>query len=413
MTSASKISLAECQTRARPVTLWPAADGGAWIEACQAPARLKPGGRAGHLRPTTRDHYAERYARFLGFLRRRGLLQLEGAPAANVTPDKVGAYLADLKDHVASTTMHNSIATLRLVAQIIAPGSDFRWLSEIEKELALVKRPRSKFDRFVLAEVLIRAGLTLMHEAELSQTMTDLGRACQFRNGLMIAMLGFCPIRRKNFSALEIGRSFVKIRDNWWIVLSASDTKEKRADERRVHEVLAPFIDRYLSHYRPVLARSDNKVSALWLSANDGTPITANHVTDLINAATLSTVGVRGESTLVSYRGGLYRRHLWRRKPPSWQRPPAPYRLQPDQRALQSSEQFERGRKFPADCPAVREGTPRRSHALRVSMSTGACFIVERAGPGVARGCRGRRTQDALSFRVAASLPIEIGDRQG
>src|SRR5262245_48406470 len=52
------------------------------------------------------------------------------------------------------------------------------------------------------------------------------------------------------------------------------------------------FIDRYLSHYRPVLARSDNKVSALWLSANDGTPITANHVTDLINAATLSTVGV-------------------------------------------------------------------------------------------------------------------------
>jgi hypothetical protein len=32
--------------------------------------------------------------------------------------------------------MHNSIATLRLVAQIIAPGSDFRWLSEIEKELA-------------------------------------------------------------------------------------------------------------------------------------------------------------------------------------------------------------------------------------------------------------------------------------
>ena len=68
-----------------------------------------------------------------------------------MTTDKVGAYLADLKDHVASTTMHNSIATLRLVAQIIAPGSDFRWLSEIEKELALVKRPRSKFDRFVLA----------------------------------------------------------------------------------------------------------------------------------------------------------------------------------------------------------------------------------------------------------------------
>jgi len=291
MTGANKISLAECRTRTLPVALWLAADGGAWIEACQAPARLKPGGRAGHLRPTTRDHYAERYACFLGFLRRRGLLQSEGAPAANVTPDKVDAYLADLKDRVASTTMHDSIATLRLVAQIIAPGRDFRWLSEIEKELALMKRPRSKSDRVVLAEVLIQAGLTLMHEAELSQTMPDLGRACQFRNGLMIALLVFCPIRRKNFSALEIGRSFVKIRGEWWMVLSASETKEKRADERRVHELLAPFTDRYLSHYRPLLAQSDN-VSALWLSAKDGTPITANYVTDLINAATLSTVGV-------------------------------------------------------------------------------------------------------------------------
>ena len=254
--------------------------------------------------------------------------------------------------------MHNSIATLRLVAQIIAPGGDFRWLSEIEKDLALVKRPRSKFDRVVLAEVLIGAGLTLMHEAELSQTMTDLGRACQFRNGLMIALLGFCPIRRKNFSALEIGRSFVKIRDKWWIVLSASDTKEKRADERRVDEVLAPFIDRYLSHYRPVLARSDNKVSALWLSANDGTPITANHVTDLINAGHAFDGRSSGESTLVPYRGGLYRRHLWRRKPPSWQRPPAPYRLQPDQRTLQSSEQFDRGGKFSARLSGSTRGNP-------------------------------------------------------
>src|SRR5262249_17613665 len=241
MIEADKVLFAERKTRSLRLELWPAADRSVWIAACQAPARLKRGSRAGHLRPATRDHYAERYACFLGFLRRRGLLQSEGAPASNVTPDKVDAYLADLKDRVASTTMHDSIATLRLVAQIIAPGGNFRWLSEIEKELALVKRPRSKSDRVVLAEVLVRAGLTLMHEAELSQTMTDLGRACQFRNGLMIALLGFCPIRRKNFCALEIGRSFAKIRDKWWIVLSASDTKEKRADERRVHEMLAPF----------------------------------------------------------------------------------------------------------------------------------------------------------------------------
>ncbi len=153
-------------------------------------------------------------------------------------------------------------------------------------------RPRSKFDRLVLTEVLVEAGLTLIHEAEHSQSMTKLARACQVRNGLMVATLGVCPIRRKNFAALELARTFVKIRGKWWIVLAASETKEKRADERPVDELLTPVIDRYLGQHRPVLARSDNPPSALWLSANDGAPITDKQVAKVIRMTTLSTVGV-------------------------------------------------------------------------------------------------------------------------
>jgi hypothetical protein len=44
----------------------------------------------------------------------------------------------------------------------------------------------------------------------------------------MIALLGFCPIRRKNFSALEIGRSFVKIRGEWWIAVGVGGEGEAR-----------------------------------------------------------------------------------------------------------------------------------------------------------------------------------------
>ena len=83
-----------------------------------------------------------------------------------MTPEKVDAYLAELKDRVASTTIHGSICRLRRTAQYIAPGRDFTWLSEIGKDLALVMRPRSKFDRLVLTEVLVEAGLTLIQEAE-------------------------------------------------------------------------------------------------------------------------------------------------------------------------------------------------------------------------------------------------------
>jgi len=37
----------------------------------------------------------------------------------------------------------------------------------------------------------------------------------------------------------------VKIRGQWWIVLSATETKEKRADERPINELLTSIIDRY------------------------------------------------------------------------------------------------------------------------------------------------------------------------
>jgi site-specific recombinase XerD len=122
--------------------------------------------------------------------------------------------------------------------------------------------------------------------------MTKLRRAFQVSNGFMVALLGFCPIRPKNFAALEIGRSFVKIREKWWIVLSASETKEKRADERPVNELLTPVIDGYLSQHRPVLARSENASAALWLSANNGAPITQKEVACVIRRPTLAKVGV-------------------------------------------------------------------------------------------------------------------------
>jgi hypothetical protein len=103
----------------------------------------------------------------------------------------------------------------------------------------------------------------------------------------MVAVLGFHPIRRKNFAALEIGRSFVEIKGRWWIVLSAAETKEKRADERRVNKLLIPFIDRYIHQYRPVLMRRDSPPSALWLSSRNGARITDKYVARVIGMTTL------------------------------------------------------------------------------------------------------------------------------
>ncbi len=276
-----------------PFELWPDADRNAWNVACQPAARLKRGGSAGHLRPDSREVHERHYGDFLGFLDRRGALRRDAPAAANVTPENVDAYLAEVRARLSSTTVHVAICCLRRIARYMVPELDLDWLNEIAKDLALVAHPRSKPDRLVLPERLIEAGLTLIAEAENSRTMTKLAQATQVRNGLMLAVLGFHPMRRKNFAALEIGRSFVKIRDRWWIVLSASETKEKRADERRVDKLLTAFIDRYLDQYRPMLMRPCSPPSALWLSSRLAARISDKYLARLIGATTLLTVGVK------------------------------------------------------------------------------------------------------------------------
>ena len=64
--------------------------------------------------------------------------------------------------------------------------------------------PKSKFDRVVLVDQLLEAGLTLITEAQQSGK-TGVARARGIRNGMMLTLLALFPFRRKNFAALELG----------------------------------------------------------------------------------------------------------------------------------------------------------------------------------------------------------------
>jgi hypothetical protein len=226
------------------VDQWPAADRAALEAACRPSVRLQRGGAASHLKPVSQHDLEIRYGVFLDFLERNGRLDRNLPAAAHVTPENVDAYLQEAKTLVSSVTVYNSIYKLRRAAQMLAPGLDLTWLIEIEKDLALVTVPRSKYDRLVFTDVLIEAGLTLIEEASCSAQMSPLKRARQHRNGLMVAMLAHHPIRLKNFASLEIGRSFLEIKGRWWIVLPAAETKEARPDERPIDPSILPALER-------------------------------------------------------------------------------------------------------------------------------------------------------------------------
>ena len=151
--------------------------------------------------------------------------------------------------------------------------------------------PRSKYDRLVFSGRLVEAGLALVTEAEQFAT-NDLARARGVRNGLMIALLALCPIRLRNFAALEIGHTFKEVNGRWWIALPSVSTKSRRPDERCVPELLNPPIDVYLSQSRPVLLGSNRTNSLwLWISSTSGGPLTKNNLSTLISKITLQTIG--------------------------------------------------------------------------------------------------------------------------
>jgi site-specific recombinase XerD len=244
------------------------------------------------LAQTTRDALVNRYGAFLGFLQRNGRLSHDGDAGAQVTWPNVEAFVADLKARVGSVTVWNTIHALRMAVKLLAPAADFSWLGEIEKDLALVMEPRSKYDRLVFSDRLVKAGLNLIAEAQ-EYAPSHPSHAKRIRDGLMIALLAVKPIRLKNFADLEIGHTFKQVHESWWIALPRNSTKSGRPDEGRIPTMLNRYIELYLNAARPVLLlRSGSPTNAMWINRM-GKPFTPHDLGTLISKITLHTLGIR------------------------------------------------------------------------------------------------------------------------
>jgi site-specific recombinase XerD len=233
---------------------------------------------------------ANRYGLYLDYLQRNGRLDPAGNAIVLVTADNVQGFVVELQARVRSVTVWNSVYKLRRAAQLIAPAADFRWLTEIEKDVALIMTPRSKADRLVLTERLVEAGLTMIQEAEMFGT-TASARAVGVRNGLLVALLALHPIRIKNFASLSIAETFVNVDRRWWLHIPSEDTKSHRMDERRVPEFITDVVNGYVETHRLVLCRGLEH-SALWVSSTTGRQLTTKNLGTLISKLTLEAIGV-------------------------------------------------------------------------------------------------------------------------
>jgi integrase len=277
--------------RSLPIVEWPASDRFGWAHACQPTQRLKRGGAASHLAPVSQADIANRYGLYLDFLQRHGWLDPAKGAMTLVTPENINGFISELQARVRSVTIWNSVYKLRRAAQLIAPDTDFEWLAEIEKDIALVMVPRSKTDRLVLTERLVEAGLTLIREAEI-YGKTAVSRAIGVRNGLLVALLALHPIRVKNFVALTIGETFINVDGRWWLHVPSDVTKSHRVDERQVPEFITGAINRYIETHRPIPCGGDAGHRALWVSSTTRRQLTTKNLGTLISKLTCETLGV-------------------------------------------------------------------------------------------------------------------------
>lgn len=269
---------------------WPARDQLGWAEARRPAQRLKRGGAANHLALVSQTDIANRYGLYLDFLARNGRLDPTKNVRTLVTLDDVYAFIAELQGRVRSVTVWNSVYKLRRAAQLIDPVTDFGWLTEIEKDVALEMIPRSKADRLVLTERLVEAGLTLIGEAE-KFGKTPHARAVGARNGLLVALLALHPIRIKNFAALTIADTFVNVDGRWWLHIPSDNTKSHRVDERQVPQFMNHAITGYIETHRPVFCRGVEH-PALWVSSTTGKRLTTKNLGTLISKLTRETIGI-------------------------------------------------------------------------------------------------------------------------
>jgi hypothetical protein len=173
--------------------------------------------------------------------------------AAQITPETVEGYLAHVEPLWSPVTIAQTVFKLTRMGTLLAPDRDWSWLREIACDCDLVAYPMARFDRVVTSERLVEAGLGLIGSARQNPRLRTYRRATLIRNGLMVALLAHAPIRLKNFVGLNLGTSFKRISDRWWIVLGPREIKSGAADEPPVPKYLNQAIAIYLGLARPIL----------------------------------------------------------------------------------------------------------------------------------------------------------------
>jgi integrase len=191
-----------------------------------------------------------------------------------------------------SHTILCRLQELRDTSDVLGPQDDWSFINRISARIRARHKPARQKSRTIMSDELAQLGYELMDD---TTGQKGLKAATSFRDGLMIALLAYVPIRRKNFAALVLGKSLIKRQGQWFVQLEPDQTKTHAWFETVLPQALLSHLDCYLDLHRPRLAAGDGRWQkpagdALWISTH-GSPLTQIAIYDRICRRTRERFG--------------------------------------------------------------------------------------------------------------------------
>jgi integrase/recombinase XerD len=279
----------------KPLDLWPPPDRAAWANATTVGSVLDPGGWASDWASATLRKTVSDYGRWLAWLETQGELDPSLTPGARATRERVAGYLNDQKSRLSSFSVQANLQGLGDALRVMTETQVFGWVTRgaarLRTHATSTKKKRQKLKP---SDKLVDLGLNLMDEADCLSEADMPAAALQFRNGLIIALLAYCPLRAKNLAAITLGQHLAKRGGMWWLIFPAEETKQRRPLETPFPASLGAALERYLAEYRPALtakgAHRGSAGNALWIS-QDGGALTTFGISQAICRLTKAAFG--------------------------------------------------------------------------------------------------------------------------
>jgi integrase/recombinase XerD len=278
-----------------PVEQWPDLDRRAWAQAHTPSDYFTKGGFAANWSPATSALCEREYGRLLRFQVRSGTLRKVHRVGQRIAREEdLRPFIDWLRTSFAPLSVVTGLRQISQAVRAMDPGADRTLINRAAAALGRRAKPVRRIDhRLISPSQLWHLGTTMMDEAETS-CLSDKHRAVLHRDGLLIAFLALCPLRRKNTQGLRNEHHLDIVRGSNRLIIPAEEMKTRKRDfEVTLSEELVDRIRRHWTHYRPILAwRPGTDPTALWLTMR-GTVMSYDTLYDRIRRILQERKGVQ------------------------------------------------------------------------------------------------------------------------